>query len=136
VRFALEPGHLDAAKLHVRRLKGSAPSTHFLSGSEIRGLRRLKREQPPGSQFIFMSLHGAPFSTAGFRKLVSRLGVAAGIPWPVNPHALRHGTGFKLAQDGADTRAIQAYLGHVSIAHTVRYTALSPERFRAFRWKD
>jgi integrase len=40
-----------------------------------------------------------------------------------------------LANDGQDTRAIQHYLGHRSIASTVRYTALAPDRFKHF-WKD
>jgi type 1 fimbriae regulatory protein FimB/type 1 fimbriae regulatory protein FimE len=44
-------------------------------------------------------------------------------------------TGFKLANDGHDIRAIQAYLGHRSIMSTVRYTALTPNRFKNF-WKD
>jgi site-specific recombinase XerD len=48
---------------------------------------------------------------------------------------LRHACGFKLANDGHDTRAIQAYLGHRSIMSTVRYTALTPNRFKNF-WKD
>jgi integrase len=47
-----------------------------------------------------------------------------------------HGTGFKLANDGVDTRAIQDYLGHKSITNTVRYSRLSPERFKSFRWRD
>jgi type 1 fimbriae regulatory protein FimB/type 1 fimbriae regulatory protein FimE len=50
-------------------------------------------------------------------------------------HMLRHACGFKLANDGHDTRAIQAYLGHRSIMSTVRYTALTPNRFKNF-WKD
>jgi site-specific recombinase XerD len=44
-------------------------------------------------------------------------------------------TGYKLANDGHDTRAIQHYLGHRSIASTARYTALAPDRFKGF-WKD
>ena len=48
---------------------------------------------------------------------------------------LRHACGFKLANDGQDTRAIQVYLGHANIAHTARYTELSPMRFKSF-WKD
>jgi site-specific recombinase XerD len=40
---------------------------------------------------------------------------------------LRHACGFKLANDGQDTRA-QHYLGHQNIQHSVRYTELSPER--------
>jgi type 1 fimbriae regulatory protein FimB/type 1 fimbriae regulatory protein FimE len=35
----------------------------------------------------------------------------------------------------ATTRAIQDYLGHRSIASTVRYTALAPDRFKGF-WRD
>jgi len=53
----------------------------------------------------------------------------------VHPHMLRHACGFKLANDGHDTRALQHYLGHKNIQHTVRYTELSPARFRDF-WKD
>jgi type 1 fimbriae regulatory protein FimE len=48
---------------------------------------------------------------------------------------LRHACGFKLANDGRDTRAIRAYLGHRSITSTVRYTALTRNRFKNF-WKD
>jgi type 1 fimbriae regulatory protein FimE len=48
---------------------------------------------------------------------------------------LRHATGYKLANDGQDTRAIQYYLGHRNIVHTTRYTNLAPDRFRTF-WRD
>ena len=52
----------------------------------------------------------------------------------IHPHMLRHACGFKLANDGVDTRTIQAYLGHKSIRHTVRYIELAPTRFkRLFR---
>jgi type 1 fimbriae regulatory protein FimE len=46
---------------------------------------------------------------------------------------LRHSCGYKLANDGQDTRAIQAYLGHRSILSTQRYMALAPYRFKRFR---
>jgi site-specific recombinase XerD len=48
---------------------------------------------------------------------------AAGFPFLVHSHMLRHSCGYKLANDGQDTRAIQHYLGHKSINSTVRYTA-------------
>jgi site-specific recombinase XerD len=48
----------------------------------------------------------------------------------VHPHMLRHAAGYKLANQGTDTRTIQAYLGHKSIQHTVRYTELSATRFK------
>ena len=55
--------------------------------------------------------------------------------FPVHPHMLRHACGFKLANDGVDTRSLQAYLGHKNIQHTVRYTELAPTRFKNF-WRD
>jgi integrase len=122
-------------RLHVRRLKGGSESVHPLSGRELRALRRLKREQEPASPFIFTSERGAPFTPAGFRKMVARLGVAANLSFPVHPHMLRHACGFKLANDGVDTRSLQAYLGHRNIQHTVRYTELAPTRFKNF-WHD
>jgi type 1 fimbriae regulatory protein FimE len=45
---------------------------------------------------------------------------------------LRHARGYKLANDGHDTRAIQAYLGHRNIQNTTRHTALAPQRFKEF----
>jgi site-specific recombinase XerD len=54
---------------------------------------------------------------------------------PVHPHTLRHATGYKLANDGQDTRAIQHYLGHRNIQHTTRYTELAADRFKDF-WRD
>jgi len=52
-----------------------------------------------------------------------------------NPHMLRHACGFALANAGHDTRALQAWLGHRNIQHTVRYTELAPDRFKDF-WRS
>jgi integrase len=122
-------------RMHVNRAKNGSPSVHPLTGRELRALRRLKREQEPASPFMFTSERGAPFTTAGFRKMVARLGMAAGFDYPVHPHMLRHACGYKLANDGVDTRSLQAYLGHKNIQHTVRYTELAPTRFKDF-WRD
>jgi site-specific recombinase XerD len=67
--------------------------------------------------------------------LLTRLGQVAGFNFGVHPHMLRHACGYHLANAGHDTRALQAYLGHKNIQHTVRYTELSPHRFRDF-WRD
>ena len=122
------------ARLHVSRAKNGIPSVHPLTGTELRALRRLQREQEPG-RYVFLSERGAPMGPAGFRRMITRLGKAAKMPFSVHPHMLRHACGFKLANDGHDTRAMQHYLGHKNIQHTVRYTELSPDRFRDF-WKD
>jgi type 1 fimbriae regulatory protein FimB/type 1 fimbriae regulatory protein FimE len=120
--------------LHVRRLKNGTPSTHPLHGPELRALRRLQREYT-NSPYIFTGERRGPLTASAIRKIVARAGAAAGIEFPVHPHMLRHSTGYKLANDGQDTRAIQHYLGHRNITHTVRYTELSPERFKDF-WQD
>ena len=119
--------------LHVARLKNGSPSTHPLRGPEIRALRRLKREGE--GNYVFTTERGGPLTTSTVRKLVARAGEAAGIGFPVHPHMLRHAAGFKLANDGHDTRAIQHYLGHRNIQHTVRYTEMAPDRFKGF-WQD
>jgi integrase len=122
---------IDNALLHVRRLKNGSPASHPLTGRELRALRRLQREQEPKSPFVFISERGAPFSRRGFQAMVERAGGVAGFDMKLHPHMLRHACGFKLANDGVDTRTIQAYLGHKSIQHTVRYTELAPTRFKS-----
>jgi site-specific recombinase XerD len=67
--------------------------------------------------------------------MLQRAAEKAELEIKVHPHMLRHACGFKLANDGTDTRSLQAYLGHKNIQHTVRYTELSPTRFKDF-WKD
>ena len=117
------------ACLHVRRVKNGMPSMHPLQGDEMRALRELKY-----STFVFVSERGAPFTRAGFAKMVARLSVEAKFKFGVHPHMLRHACGYVLANRGHDTRAPQAYLGHKNIQHTVRYTELSPTRFKDF-WR-
>jgi integrase len=122
------------ASLHVRRVKKGTPSTHPVRGDELRALRRLQREQEPRSPFVFTSERGSPFTTAGFARMVERAGKAAKLPFKPHPHMLRHACGYALANRGHDTRALQAYLGHRNIQHTVRYTEMSPMRFKDF-WR-
>jgi integrase len=123
-----------AGRLHVRRLKRGTPSTHPLGAVEIRRLNKLLKNAPE-SPYVFTTERGGPLTDSGFRKVVARAGVAANLGFPVHPHMLRHACGYKLANDGQDTRAIQAYLGHGNIQHTVKYTALDGRRFKRF-WDD
>ena len=118
----------------MRRLKNGTPSTHPLTGRELRELRRHQRESPQ-SPFVFVSERGAPLSRLGFARMVERAAAAAELKIKAHAHMLRHACGFKLAEAGVDTRALQAYLGHRNIQHTVRYTELAPDRFKDF-WRD
>jgi type 1 fimbriae regulatory protein FimE len=125
---------LKSGLLHVARLKNGIASTHPIRGPELRALRDLRR-QYPDSPYLFVSELGGPLTPATVRKLITRAGAKAKLPFPIHPHMLRHACGFKLASEGQDTRSIQQYLGHKNITHTVRYTELSPERFKNF-WRD
>jgi integrase len=120
--------------LHVRRAKSGTPATHPLTGRELRALRRLQRETGP-STHLFMSERKAPISIDGYQKMVERTSARARLDFKAHAHMLRHACGYKLANDGIDTRTIQAYLGHKDIRHTVRYTELSPVRFKGL-WRD
>ena len=95
----------NRAVLHVRRVKQGTPATHPLTGLEMRALRKLQRECE-ASPFAFVSERGAPFSTAGFARMLERVAEAARVEIKVHPHMLRHACGFKLANDGVDTRAL------------------------------
>lgn len=125
---------LQLGLLHVRRRKNGVPSTHPLHGPEIRALRKVARIYP-ATPYVFVTERKGPLTDSAFRKIIARAGEAADLDLPVHPHMLRHATGFKLANDGHDTRAIQHYLGHKNIQHTVRYTELAPDRFKEF-WND
>jgi integrase len=126
---------LPTGRLHVPRGKGGAASVHPIGAKESRALRKLQREATVQSPYVFVSERGSPLSVAGYQRMVARAGAAAGFSFLIHSHMLRHACGYKLANDGQDTRAIQHYLGHRSIASTVRYTALAPDRFKGF-WRD
>lgn len=125
---------LSQGQLHVQRRKHGKDTTHPLFGVELRVLRQLKRNYPE-THYVFVTERKAPMTDATFRKIVARAGEVAKLQVSVHPHMLRHSTGFKLANDGQDTRSIQDYLGHRNIQHTVRYTEISPRRFQRF-WHD
>jgi integrase len=108
---------LDAAAIHIRRAKNGTAGIHGLQGDELRLLRALRREQPH-ADFVFLSERRAP------------LGVAAGLPFPIHAHMLRHAAGYALAGRGTDTRTLQAFMGHRSISNTVVYTAVADKRIR------
>ena len=74
---------------------------------------------------MFVSERGAPLTAPGFSHMIERAATAADLGIKAHAHMLRHACGYKLANDGHDTRAIQAYLGHRNIQHT---SAIPPWR--------
>src|SRR5262244_3316680 len=122
---------LRNSRLHVNRAKGGIESVHPLHGRELRALRPLQGSGP----YVFVTEAGTPVTPAWFLRMIQRTGNAAKLPFSVHPHMLRHSTGYKLANDGQDTRSLAHYLGHRNLQSTARYTALAPDRFAKF-WKD
>jgi type 1 fimbriae regulatory protein FimB/type 1 fimbriae regulatory protein FimE len=125
---------LSGGYIEIHRVKHGHDSIHPLRSPELRALRQIQRDYPETS-YVFVSEHKAPISTRTIRYIIARAGQIAQIPFPIHPHQLRHACGYYLASQGQDTRAIQDYLGHKNIHHTVRYTQMSPQRFENF-WRD
>ena len=125
---------LKEGYIEIHRVKHGHNSTHPLRSPELRALRQVQRDYPD-TQYVFVSERLAPLSTRTIRHIIARAGKLAKLNEPVHPHQLRHACGYYLASQGHDTRAIQDYLGHKNIHHTVRYTQMSPQRFENF-WTD
>jgi len=135
---ALRWDQVDLKKglLHVSRIKNGLASTHPLRRLELRALKQLKRElRDEDAPYVFMSQRGTPLTTRTVHAIIAEAAEHADFAFSIHPHMLRHSAGFYLANHGHDTRAIQAYLGHANIMHTVKYTELAPNRFKDF-WKD
>ena len=123
---------IESRVLHVTRLKKGLSTTHPLRPDEIRAVKawltgRAKMKQETDA--FFVSARRAPLSRKTAWLAIRKYADLAGLALPAHPHMLRHACGFALADQGADTRLIQDYLGHRHIQHTVIYTATNPARF-------
>ena len=125
---------LSSGLMQVNRVKNGLDSIHPLHGPELRALRKIKRMYPE-TDYVFISERKAPLTASTIRKMVARAGDKMNIGMSIHPHMLRHATGYKLANEGHDTRSIQQYLGHKNIRHTTRYTEISTDKFKKF-WND
>jgi len=84
--------------------------------------------KPTGNTF-FVSEQRKPLHRPTVNPALRKYSSAGSLPLLAHPHMLRHACGFALADQGADTRLIQDYLGYRNIQHTVKYTATNPARF-------
>lgn len=122
----------ESRVLHVARLKKGLSTTHPLRADELRAIKAWlmdRGKMKPDTDSFFVSERRGPLSRKTVYMFIRNYGEVAGLPLPAHPHMLRHACGFALADQGADTRLIQDYLGHRNIQHTVRYTAANPARF-------
>ncbi len=128
---------LETGRIFVRRVKGSLSTHQPIEGDELRAIRAWlrQRENYPNSSsnYLFSSERGI-LTRQAINYLVAQIGKRAKLNFDVNPHMLRHSTGYYLANKGYDTRLIQDYLGHKNITHTVRYTRTAANRFEGL-WR-
>ena len=134
IRLKWEQIDLDKALIHVNRIKRGVSSTHPIRGDEMRLLRMLKRLYGK-SIYVFSTERKGPLSYDSVYRLVSNAGKLAKFEFPINPHMLRHATGFHLFNKGVDIRVLQVYMGHRNIHNTTIYAELSGERFKKI-WED
>ena len=123
---------VESRVLHVKRLKEGLSTTHPLRADEIKAIKAWLAERAtmkPETNAFFISERRGPLSRKTAWLAIRDYGRRADLPVEAHPHMLRHACGFALADQGADTRLIQDYLGHRNIQHTVRYTATNPARF-------
>ena len=132
-RMKLDQVDTESRVLHVARLKAGLSTTQPLRGDELRAiagwLKERARMKPNGKTF-FISEQRKPLHRSTVNLALRKYSAAASLPLLAHPHMLRHACGFALADQGADTRLIQDYLGHRNIQHTVKYTATNPARFQ------
>lgn len=85
----------------------------------------------PDYEAVFLNHRGGRLGVRAVHTMVGKYGRLANIDWNLHPHSLRHAFATHLLADGADLRAIQELLGHVSLSTTQRYTQASIEQLMA-----
>ena len=124
---------VESRVLHVSRLKKGLSATHPLRTDELQAIKAWLAERgrmkPDDCDAFFVSERRNPLNRRTAWDAIRRYGEKAGLPLAAHPHMLRHACGYELANQGADTRLIQDYLGHRNIQHSVQYTAANPARF-------
>jgi type 1 fimbriae regulatory protein FimB/type 1 fimbriae regulatory protein FimE len=114
-------------KIMVRRLKGSRSGEHPLTEADKRVLGPLRGKGLRASDTVF------GITAAGFRKMLERLELPEELAaLDIHPHMLRHACGYDMV-GRADLQARAAFMGHVRLENTVRYSHLDAEQFEGLR---
>ena len=128
-RVRLDPGFVrvigKGRKERLVPLGGAA--AEWIERYQLRARPELDRHR---ARELFLNHRGQPMTRQGFWKILRRYGRLAGIRSQLSPHVLRHSFATHLVENGADLRAVQMMLGHVSLTTTEIYTHVARERLR------
>jgi integrase/recombinase XerC len=122
----LDTPELDLEARLVRVLGKGRKERIVLFGSRAQQALRLwldlRASVRPRTEALFVNARGGRFSDRSVRALVARRVRQTALTCRCSPHTLRHSFATHLLTRGADLRAIQELLGHVSLSTTQRYT--------------
>lgn len=121
-------------QIYVKRLKNGFSTIHPFDDSEQEVIEnwitvRDSYSSSKESDLLFVTDRNSNLSRKQAWQIIKKCGISSNLKISPHPHMLRHACGYALANEGADTRLIQDYLGHRNIRHTVRYTQGNSERF-------
>ncbi len=136
---ALNWGDIDF-QLGILRVVGKGSKERIVPVGEValQSLRDYGIEQgrkwgraAKGEEAVFLNRRGSRITTRSIARIVEKHLRASGIPFRMGPHGLRHTFATHLLNSGADLRAIQELLGHVSLSTTQRYTHVNLDQLTA-----
>lgn len=133
---SIKPGDVDLdAGLLVCHGKGSKERRIPIGKSAVRWLQqylsvRARHSKERSSPQLFLNSSGGPLTRQIIWAKLKRYARQANLP-DISPHTLRHSFATHLLQRGADSRSVQALLGHSDISTTQIYTHITDTHMRA-----